>query len=184
MSTSMSMREGIPGDLSPAGDLHVADNGDIHFTVDLPASPERVFRALASGEITDWGVRPGVFDTREWTGDVRPGGRWRAAGMSRGEPYTAAGEYLEVEPSRRLVHTWDEASGPNRGPTTLTYALERLAGGTRLMLRQYGFAAPLACENFAAGWLSSFERLAEILADERMRALRGRPSRAGAGAGA
>ena len=29
-----------------------------------------MFRALCSREICDWWVHPGVFDTREWTGDV------------------------------------------------------------------------------------------------------------------
>jgi len=28
----------------------------------------------AGKEITEWWVRPGVFDTREWSGDVRAGG--------------------------------------------------------------------------------------------------------------
>ena len=32
-------------------------------------APERVFQALASNEISEWWLRPGVFDTREWTGD-------------------------------------------------------------------------------------------------------------------
>ncbi len=48
-------------------------------TVEVKAPPERVFRALASEEVTRWWVRPGVFDTRRWSGDVRRGGRWRAS---------------------------------------------------------------------------------------------------------
>ncbi len=150
--------------------------GELEITADLPATAERVFQALASSEITAWWVRPGVFDTREWTGDVRPGGRWRASGMVRDQPYAAEGEYLAVTAPTELVHTWDEAAGPNRGATELTYRLEPIAGGTRLNLRQAGFASPLATENFAAGWVSSFERLAEILADERMRAWRTQPA--------
>jgi Activator of Hsp90 ATPase homolog 1-like protein len=75
----------------------VADLGEgfILASVEVAASAERVFRALASNEITQWWVRPGVFDTREWTGDVRAGGRWRASGMTRGEPYVQEGEFLE-----------------------------------------------------------------------------------------
>jgi uncharacterized protein YndB with AHSA1/START domain len=60
--------------------------GEILATVEIGAPPERVFRALTSQEIVDWWVRPGVFDTREWTGDVRTGGRWRASGVARGQP--------------------------------------------------------------------------------------------------
>src|SRR5215470_18167460 len=80
--------------------------GEILATVEIAASPERVFHALASREIVDWWVRPGVFDTREWTGDVRVGGRWQATGVARGAPYTLEGEFLEVDPPRKLVQTW------------------------------------------------------------------------------
>jgi activator of Hsp90 ATPase-like protein len=67
----------------------VADlaEGSILASVEIAAPPERVFRALSSKEIVEWWVRPGVFDTREWTGDVRVGGRWRASGMAYGQPY-------------------------------------------------------------------------------------------------
>ncbi len=40
--------------------------GFILATVEVDADPERVFQALASPEVTDWWVRPGVFDTRAW----------------------------------------------------------------------------------------------------------------------
>src|SRR5258707_7445611 len=97
--------------------------GEILATVEIAAPPERVFRALASKEITDWWVRPGVFDTREWTGDVRVGGRWRASGMANGRAYTIEGEYLEVDPPRKLVHTWQLVGAP-AAPSTVTYMLE------------------------------------------------------------
>ena len=62
-------------------------------SIELEASPERVFAALISSEVTRWWVRPGVFDTREWTADVRPGGTWRASGIGRGNPYALEGEF-------------------------------------------------------------------------------------------
>jgi uncharacterized protein YndB with AHSA1/START domain len=106
-----------------------------------------------------------VFDTREWSGDVRAGGRWRAAGMGRGQPYVQEGEFLEVESLRRLVHTWDGAGKPG-APSTVTCLLERTERGTHLTLRQAGFASREMCKEFAIGWEASFERLAEILAPE------------------
>jgi uncharacterized protein YndB with AHSA1/START domain len=96
--------------------------------VEVVAAPERVFQALASKEITEWWVRPGVFDTREWTGEVRAGGRWRASGMTRGEPYVQEGEFLEVESPRWLVHTWERAGKPDAA-STVTYLVERSTGG-------------------------------------------------------
>ena len=74
-------------------------------TVEVPAAAERVFEALASDEVCRWWVRPGVFDTREWTADVRPGGRWRATGVGGGRPYALEGEFIEVDSPHRLLHT-------------------------------------------------------------------------------
>jgi uncharacterized protein YndB with AHSA1/START domain len=145
----------------------VADltEGLILASVEVTAAPERVFRALASKEITEWWVRPGVFDTREWTGDVRAGGRWRASGMTRGEPYVQEGQFLEVESPRWLVHTWEGAGKPNAA-STVTYLVEPIDGRTRVTLRHSAFASRDICHAFAIGWETSLERLAEILAPE------------------
>jgi uncharacterized protein YndB with AHSA1/START domain len=145
----------------------VADlrEGLILASVEVAASPERVFQALTSKEITEWWVRPGVFDTREWTGDLRVGGRWRASGMTRGEPYVQEGEFLEIESPRRLVHTW-EGAGKQGVASTVTYLVEPIDGRTRVTLRHLGFASRDMCRAFAAGWETSLERLAEILAPE------------------
>ncbi len=145
----------------------VADTAEglVLASVEIAAAPERVFRALTSDDITRWWVRPGVFDTREWTGEVRPHGRWRASGMTRGQPYAQEGEFLEIESPRRLVHTWDGAGKPG-APSIVTYMVDPIAGGTRVTLRHAGFASPEMCQAFAIGWETSFERLAEILASE------------------
>lgn len=131
-------------------------------SVELAAAPERVFRALASSEITGWWVRPGVFDTREWSGDVRVGGRWRATGMTRGQPYALEGEFREVDAPRRLAHTV-EGPGTAEAASLVTYDLEPTPSGTRLTLHQSGFRTKDLCDAFATGWETSLERLAEIL---------------------
>ena len=137
--------------------------GLILANVDLAADPERVFNALISPEeITRWWVRPGVFDTREWSGDVKTGGAWRASGVGRGRPYLLEGEFLVVEPPRKLVHTWRAAGTPGAA-TTVSYALEPLPAGTRVTLRHSGFTSPESCRNTAIGWETSFARLEEVL---------------------
>jgi uncharacterized protein YndB with AHSA1/START domain len=136
--------------------------GEILATVEIAAPPERVFQALISSEIVDWWVRPGVFDTREWSGDARVGGKWRACGVARGEPYTLEGEFIEVDPPRKLVHTWNRA-GAATPPTTVTYLLEAIAGGTRLTLRHTGFDSRESCTNVCLGWEKALERLIELL---------------------
>jgi len=131
-------------------------------SVDLAAPPERVFQALASDEITRWWVRPGVFDTREWTGELRVGGAWRGAGMFRDQPYALDGEYLEIDRPRRLVHTW-RTVGSNAAASTVTYQLEPMEGGTRLTLTHGPFGSAQALEGNSIGWRTSFEALAGLL---------------------
>jgi len=143
----------------------VADlkEGLVLATVEVDAVPERVFDLLASSEITRWWVRPGVFDTREWTADVRAGGRWRATGVGGGRPYVLEGEFLEVDRPRRLVHTW-QLSGAPGAATTITYTVEPEGEGTRLTLRQEKFASRENCLATAIGWETSFAELARMLA--------------------
>jgi len=142
----------------------VADviDGLIVASVEIERTPDRVFQALTTREIVDWWVNPGVFDTREWSGDVRVGGRWRASGVARGAPYALEGEFLEVDPPRKLVQTWHRLGTPG-APSTLTYLLEPIVGGTRLTVRHAGIVAPDQRQNMSAGWCSSFDRLSEIL---------------------
>ncbi|HEV3456586.1 MAG TPA: SRPBCC domain-containing protein [Thermoanaerobaculia bacterium] len=138
------------------------DAGHLLASVEVAAPPEQVFSALASRAVLDWWVRPGLFDTREWSGEVRVGGRWRASGVAKRGPYVMDGEFLEVEPARQLVHTWNVAGAPG-APTTVTYLLERLDAGTRVTLRHSGFTSREVCLNTCLGWETSFERLEESL---------------------
>jgi uncharacterized protein YndB with AHSA1/START domain len=143
----------------------VADTvqGRLVASVELAAPPEQVFRALASKEVIAWWVRAGVFDTREWAGELCVGGRWRASGVARGQHYAIEGEFLKIDPPRQLVHTWHLVGTPNAS-TTVTYDLEPLDRGTRLTLRHTGFTSAETCTNTAIGWETSFEQLAESLA--------------------
>jgi uncharacterized protein YndB with AHSA1/START domain len=136
--------------------------GSIVAYAHVAASPERVFQALASKEILQWWVRPGVFDTREWSGEVRTGGRWRASGMAGGQPYAIEGEFLEVDAPRKLMHTWHPVGAP-AAATTVTYLVEPVDGGTRVTLRHDGFPSEQASANTRVGWETSFARLAEVL---------------------
>ncbi len=145
----------------------VADlaEGYVLATVEVGVQPERLFRALTSSEIVAWWFRSGVFNTTEWTGDVRVGGHWRTSGVGRGKPYGIEGEFREIDPARRLVHTYQLIGSPG-APTTVTYILEPIDGGTRLTLRNTGFTSRASCSANSQGWEACFERLAEYLAPE------------------
>jgi len=138
--------------------VEVAD-GRVVAVVEIAASPERVFQALTSAEIVNWWVNPGVFDTRQWSGDVRVDGRWRASGIAGGVPYVLMGEYLEVAPPRRLSHTW-RLIEPRVENSVVSFDLEPTAIGTLLTVTHTGLEAPEVGKGAAGGWETSLRELA------------------------
>jgi uncharacterized protein YndB with AHSA1/START domain len=142
------------------------ETGEIEASAVFRTKPERLFRALTTEQICDWWVRPNVFDTREWTGDLRVGGQWQASGMGGGQPYKLEGTFVEIDAPRRLVHTWRAVGAPG-GPATVIYDLAPHPLGVRLTLRHTGIMNPDVLEKTRAGWVTSFERLQEIVASEQ-----------------
>jgi uncharacterized protein YndB with AHSA1/START domain len=134
----------------------VADlsGGTIIATVEIAAPPDRVFRALTDPEeIVRWWGSPETYRTTEWVADLRVGGRWRAGGRAAdGRPFAVEGEFVEVDPPRKLVQTW-KADWDGGHVTSLTYRLEPIPGGTRVTVRHEGFGGrPEAAQGHTQGW--------------------------------
>jgi len=118
------------------------EQGTVLATVEIAAAPERVFEALVSAkDVLKWWGSDESHRTTEWEADVRPGGKWRAVGRSKaGTDYTVEGEYIEVDPPRKLAFSWRPTwDAPNE--TRVTYMLEPMNQGTRLTLRHEGFGS-------------------------------------------
>jgi uncharacterized protein YndB with AHSA1/START domain len=97
--------------------------------------------------------------------DVRPGGTWRAT-MTRddGHEFPTGGFYLEVRPPERLVFTWRDPGGA--AESVVTVDLVDLGGSrTGMTFHQAGFTTEEARRGVHDGWSSSFDRLAEHIAD-------------------
>jgi uncharacterized protein YndB with AHSA1/START domain len=131
-----------------------AEQGLVLASVEIGAPPERVFTALTSSEdVMRWWGSDDFHRTTSWEADLRPGGKWRSAGkMVDGRAFQVHGEYIEVEPPRKLVFTWrPDWDAPYE--TRVTYTLEPLETGTRLTLRHEGFANRTAiCRTHTQGW--------------------------------
>jgi uncharacterized protein YndB with AHSA1/START domain len=133
----------------------------------IAAPPERVFQALTDpAQMPKWWGQPGLYRVTEWKGDVRPGGKWSSVGVGAdGTAFRVDGEYLEVDPPRRLVHTWTPSyGGPSK--TVVRWELEprsvhglqhsgpqKVGTGTLVKMRHEGFAgnSESACRH-AEGW--------------------------------
>ncbi|HEY8291769.1 MAG TPA: SRPBCC domain-containing protein [Thermomicrobiales bacterium] len=124
----------------------------------IRATPERVFRALTVKEdLEAWFVK-------EATIDLRVGGALRLVW----DPESVEGTFLEVDPPRRVVFTWDERPAI-AGITTSAFTLTAEGAGTRLHLVHSGFGAGAAWdrlfENINGGWNKELEHLRAWLED-------------------
>ena len=129
--------------------------------IEIKASPERVFRAISSEQIAMWWGSEDLYRVTAWTGDLEVGGRWRSAGVGRdGNSFEVAGEFLEIDPPKKLVQTW-EPKWVNGPPTKVTYLLDPIDGGTRLTVRHEGFGDAVdSCLSHTEGWERVFTWLA------------------------
>ncbi|MDH4111596.1 MAG: SRPBCC domain-containing protein [Actinomycetota bacterium] len=125
----------------------------IEMQVRLDASPEVVFPYLVDAErYARWqGVRAEL--------DPRPGGVyrvWMDANM------VASGEYVEVEPHRRVVFTWgwEGDDGVPPGSTTVEIVLEPDGASTTLTLRHTGLPPGEPVVLHTEGWQFFTGRLA------------------------
>jgi uncharacterized protein YndB with AHSA1/START domain len=144
-----------PQSTSRARALADVAEGVIVATVDIAAPRERVFRALTDPqELMQWWGSPETYRADAREADLRVGGRWRVEGKGAdGTPYSVFGEFLEIEPPARLVHTWCHDWDQDHPATKVTYVLDAVSGGTRVTVRHEGFVGrPEPCRRHAMGW--------------------------------
>jgi len=139
----------------------IADSaeGIVMARVEIAATPERVFRAITTDEVTKWWGSPEMYRTTAFTADLRPGGAWRSEGVGAdGSAFHVSGEVLEIDPPKKFVQTW-KPSWENAPPTTITWRLEPSPIGTVLTIRHVGFVDPRMCMHHADGWERIFNWL-------------------------
>ncbi|MFZ0730702.1 MAG: SRPBCC domain-containing protein [Candidatus Sulfotelmatobacter sp.] len=152
------------------------DQNTVLAEIFIAAPPARVFQAISDpNQLPKWWRQEGLYQVTKSTMDLRPGGKWRSDGIGAdGKTFYVEGEYLEVDPPRRLVHTWVSSY---KGSDTIVYwdlepepinALhpsgpKKSGTGTRVRVRQEGFAGNLEsakghCDGWkrVLGWLQAF----------------------------
>ena len=142
------------------------DQNAIVAEIFIAAPPERVFQAITDpAQMPRWWGQKDLYRITEWKADLRPGGKWSCAGKGiDGKSFRVEGEYLEVDPPRRLVHTWI-ADWSASMQTVVRWELEpqsvhglhpsgpRKAGtGTLVKVRHEGFAGDPAAISHYEGW--------------------------------
>ena len=130
-----------------------AEAGAVECEVRIEAAPETVFPFFTDPErMTRW-----MGETA--TLDPRPGGVWRAAVVGE---HTARGEYVEVDPPRRVVFTWGwENEDTLVEPGSSTVEVELIPDGEGTLVRLTHRDLPeQARDQHRMGWTHYLDRLA------------------------
>ena len=131
----------------------------------LRAPPERVYRAfLDPAALAKW-LPPHGFTGTVHELDDKVGGKYRMSftNFGSGNSHSFGGEYLELVPGKRIVHT-DRFDDPNlRGEMITTIALVKVSCGTELHVTQEGVPSAIPPEMCYLGWQESLELLAKVV---------------------
>ena len=128
--------------------------------------PERVFEACVDPrKLAEW-WGPAGFTSPSIELDARIGGRYRIAMQPpEGELFHLRGEFLEVDPPRRLVYTFEwEEPDPDDQETVVTLTFREVGQGTELILDQGPFATEARHALHQGGWTEGLDRLEAAVA--------------------
>ena len=128
---------------------------------DYAASPERVFEAWTNVALLEkWlGCGPRMlWKIHLW--DVRVGGRIHASLEFEEGLFEVKGEFLVVDPPRRLRYRWS-------GEGIVDVVIEPHGSGSRVTLEHVGLSTDEECQATSGGWTNGFEQLEQLLNSPR-----------------
>ena len=127
----------------------------------IAARPSIVFDALSTAEgiASWWGPDAGPVLLADI--DCRVGGRFRVRfRMLDGTEHESTGEYLEVEPPRRLAMSWRWLhGGGDTGESRLEFDLQPIPEGTELTLTHSRLLTEQARRGHEQGWNGALDKL-------------------------
>lgn len=134
----------------------------------LRAPPERVYRAFTTAAAMAKWLPPHGFVGTVHELDAKVGGKWRMSftNLGTGHSHSFGGEFLELVPGQRVVHT-DRFDDPNLpGEMRTTIALKKVMTGTELDVTQEGVPEVIPTQMCYLGWQESLELLALLVEPE------------------
>lgn len=134
----------------------------------LKAPPMRVYRAFIEADALAKWLPPHGFTCRVAQLETRVGGHFRMAftNFGTGHSHAFGGEYLELEPGKRIRYT-DSFDDPNLpGEMRVTISLTGVLCGTELAIEQAGIPEVIPVEMCYLGWQESLTQLATLVEPE------------------
>jgi uncharacterized protein YndB with AHSA1/START domain len=134
----------------------------------LRATPDRVYRAFLDADAMAKWLPPNGFTGKVHHLDAKVGGTYKMSftNFTTGHGHSFGGEFLELVPNERIVHTdkFDDPNLPGQMQTTIT--LKKVFGGTDLNIVQEGIPAAIPTEMCCLGWQESLTLLAKLVEAE------------------
>jgi uncharacterized protein YndB with AHSA1/START domain len=131
----------------------------------LRAPPERVYRALLDPDAMVKWLPPDGFTGKVHHLEPRVGGTFRMSftNLGTGRSESFGGEYLELVPNVRIVHT-DRFDDPNLpGAMRVTLTLRKVSCGTELEIVQEAIPEVIPVEACYLGWQESISLLTRLV---------------------
>lgn len=129
------------------------------------AAPDKVYRAFLDPDAMVKWLPPNGFTGKVDHVDARVGGTYRMSftNFGSGQSQSFGGEYRELVPNERIVHTdkFDDPNLPGEMITTITFS--QVSVGTEVNVVQEGIPAAIPTEACYLGWQESLNLLALLI---------------------
>ena len=129
------------------------------------ATPERVYRAFLDPDAMVKWLPPNGFTGKVHHLEAKVGGTYKMSftNFSTGHSHSFGGEYLELVPNERILHTdtFDDSNLPGEMRTTVS--LKQVSVGTELNVVQEGIPEAIPAEACYLGWQESLRLLAQLV---------------------
>jgi uncharacterized protein YndB with AHSA1/START domain len=134
----------------------------------LKTSPDRVYRAFLDPDAMVKWLPPHGFTGKVHAMDARVGGGYKMSftNFSSGSTHSFGGEYLELVPNEKIVHT-DKFDAPGLpGEMRVSITLAQVFCGTELHIVQEGIPDAIPVQACYLGWQESLTLLAQLVEPE------------------
>ena len=130
-------------------------------------TPERLYKAFIDPQAMVKWLPPNGFTAKVDKIDARVGGSYHASftNFTTGSSHSFGGEYLELVPGKKIVHT-DKFDAGLVGTMTVTIELKKVLVGTELHITQEGVPDAIPAEACYLGWGESLDLLKMLVEPE------------------
>lgn len=134
----------------------------------LRGTPERIYRAFLDADAMAKWLPPHGFTGKVHHLKAEVGGTYKMSftNLTTGHSHSFGGEFMELVPNERIVHTdkFDDPNLPGQMQTTVT--LKKVSVGTELSIVQEGIPSVIPLEACYLGWQESLTLLTLLVEPE------------------